>query len=323
MSNLVSNPSNPTEICSRETGKHTTVKELGPEAAVGESPFFISIVIVNFNGAGLLERCLASVMVSSFRDFEVVLVDNASTDGSVVLVREKFPQVRVVESETNVGFAAGNNLGIGAARGNLIATLNTDTRVEADYLARLVAPMVDAKVGACAPLMLEMERPNVVDAAGIRVDVFGFAWNVGVGDERRKTEDERTVEVYGACAGAALYRRAMLDQVGSFDDRYFGFYEDADLAWRAHDAGWKTMFVAAARVYHQHGASFGRMSPRKTFLLARNRWWTVLKNYERGRLLLLLPFILVLDFASLMQAAARGHFGEAWRGRMEGWRGKG
>ncbi len=288
-------------------------------AAEDASPFFISVVIVNYNGASFLERCLISLGAQTYTAFEIVFVDNASTDNSVALVARNFPHVRMVLSKTNVGFAAGNNLGIRAAQGNLIATLNTDTEVEKNYLEDLCAPMREPQVGACAPLMLEMERRDVVDAAGILVDAFGYAWNVGVGQTADNFAAMR--EIYGACAGAALYRKKMLDEIGLFDDDYFGFYEDADLAWRAHNAGWKTIFVPTARVYHTHGASFGRISPRKTYLLARNRWWTTFKNFPAPQSFFALPILFLLDGISLLQAATRGHFREAWQGRVDAWRG--
>lgn len=283
------------------------------------SPFFISVIIVNYNGAHFLEKCLSALAAQTYSQREIILVDNASTDESCAFVKKNFPDIKIAQSETNVGFAAGNNLGLRKARGELIATLNTDTRVEPDYLEKLCAPMAEARVGACAPLMVEMERPDVVDAAGIRVDRFGFAWNIGAGKEANKFNSGR--EVYGACAGAALYRRAMLDQIGFFEDAYFGFYEDADLAWRARRVGWKTMFVPDARVYHTHGASFGKISPRKTYLLARNRWWTTFKNFPTPQFFFALPLLILLDALSLLQAATRGHFRQAWRGRVDAWRG--
>lgn len=283
-------------------------------------PVVISVVIVNYNGARFLQVCLAALAAQTYAPFEIVLVDNASTDDSRAFVAEHFPRVTLIHSETNVGFAAGNNLGLRHARGALIATLNADTRVEPDYLEKLAAPFAETRIGACAPLMLEMARPDIVDAAGIRVDRFGFAWNIGAGQAAHLFDAAR--EVYGACAGAALYRRAMLDQIGFFDDAYFGFYEDADLAWRARRAGWETIFVPDARVYHTHGASFGKINPRKTYLLARNRWWTTFKNYPRPRFYFALPMILVLDLVSLAQAATRGHLREAWQGRVDAWRGR-
>lgn len=287
-------------------------------AAEHAPPFFVSILIVNYNGAQWLASCLASLLAQTYRSFEVIVVDNDSTDDSCAMIERQFPTIRLIRSETNVGFAEGNNVGLAAARGDMIATLNTDTRAEPDYMEKLIAPMQDARVGACAPLMLEMERPEIVDAAGIRMDAFGFAWNIGAGEAA--DHFSVTAEVFGACAGAALYRRAMLDAIGFFDGDYFGFYEDADLAWRARNAGWETVCVPAARVYHQHGASFGKIAPRKTFLIARNRWWTMFKNYSATRFALMLPLLAVADLFSLLAAAARGHFRQAWQGRVHAWR---
>lgn len=292
------------------------------ETMLEPSSCFISVVIVNYNGAPWLERCLASLLAQTFQSFEIIFVDNASTDASCALVQQHFPQVKLIRSETNVGFAAGNNLGIRAARGAWIATLNTDTSVANDYLEKLSEPVRatgdTARIGACAPLMLQMERPDLVDAAGLYVDAFGFAWNIGAGLGANEFSAAR--EVYGACAGAALYRRAMLDEIGLFDDDFFGFYEDADLAQSAHRAGWKTILVPAARVFHTHGASFGKIAPRKTYLLARNRWWSMFKNFPMPQFVLVLPLLLVADFVSLLQAVRRGHGFQAWQGRADAWR---
>lgn len=282
------------------------------------APFSVSVILVNYNGARLLSQCLTPLSAQTYLPLEIILVDNASTDDSCVFIEKNFPSVKLVRAEVNAGFAAGNNLGLQHARGELVATLNTDTRVEADYLEKLSAPFKDRQVGAAAPLILEMERPDIVDAAGIRVDRFGFAWNIGAG--KPANEFAAGHPVFGACAGAALYRRAMLEQIGFFDDAYFGFYEDADLAWRAQGSGWKTMFVPQARVYHMHGASFGRISPCKTYLLARNRWWTTFKNYPAPQFYFAMPIILAFDAISLVQSAARGHLGAAWRGRADAWR---
>ncbi len=146
---------------------------------------------------------------------EIIVVDNASTDDSVEWLAAHFPDVRVICVPSNIGFAAGNDLGIDQARGEFIATLNTDTEVEPDYLERLAAPMRAPRVGACAALMLDFAQRDRIDSAGICLDYAGFAWNLQAG-ERLENLDEPH-EVWGACAGAALYRRAMLDEIGLFD----------------------------------------------------------------------------------------------------------
>lgn len=284
------------------------------KAAAPDPPFFISVVIVNYNGVSLLERCLTSLACQSYPRFETIVVDNASTDGSADWIAAHFPQVRLLRSSSNLGFAAGNNLGIHEAQGELIATLNTDTEVDPAYLEKLSAPMVDGQIGMCAPLMLEMNRREIVDAAGLTVDSLGFAWNVGAGEEARSFTFQRPV--FGACGGAALYRRAMLEALGGFDEDYFAFYEDADLAWRAQRSGWKGVFVPEARVYHLHGGSFGKSSPQKSFLLARNRWWTLIKNYPLFAFALYLPAILSADTLALVRATLHQRSLAPLRGRL-------
>jgi GT2 family glycosyltransferase len=289
------------------------------EDKAGErSPCFISVVIVNYNGGPWLAQCLEALARQTFRAFEIIVVDNASTDGSAEEVARLYPAVKVVWADRNTGFAEGNNIGIRAARGEWVATLNSDTEVEPNYLEKLAELTREARTGMCAPLMLEMERRDVVDAAGIEVDVLGFAWNRGAGELYSRYGSGGPV--FGACAGAALYRRAMLDQIGLFDRDYFAFYEDADLAWRARNAGWQAVFVPAARVFHVHGASFGKMSPQKQYWLDRNRWWTLVKNYPMPRLLVMLPLIALADAAALARALARDRSRPALMGRIDAWR---
>jgi GT2 family glycosyltransferase len=283
------------------------------------APTLISVVIVNYNGRHYLEGCLKALAAQTYPTCEVIVVDNASTDDSGDWVAAHFPDVRVVRAPRNLGFAAGNNLGIRAARGEFIGTLNNDTEVEPDYLEQLSAPMREARVGMCASLMLEFRRRDRIDSAGIRVDRAGFAWNWQAGKPAGRAMAER--RVWGACAGAALYRRAMLDEIGLFDEDYFGFYEDVDLAWRARLAGWECILVPAARVYHVHGGSFRQGSPQKLYLLARNRWWTVLKDYPMPALALNLPLILAADLSALFGGLARYHSLAPLRGRVDALRG--
>jgi GT2 family glycosyltransferase len=279
----------------------------------------ISVVVVNYNGRGYLEGCLRTLAEEGYPAYEVIVVDNASTDGSADWVAAHFPNVRVLRAPNNLGFAAGNNLGIRAARGEFIATLNNDTEVEPDYLERLSAPLREERVGMCASLMLEFRRRDRIDSAGIRIDRVGFAWNLQAGEGADRAGRERTV--WGACAGAALYRRSMLDEIGLFDEDYFGFYEDADLAWRAQLAGWRCALVPAARVYHVHGGSFRQGSEQKLYLLARNRWRTVLKDYPMPALALNLPLILAADLLSLMSALLSYRSLAPLRGRLDALRG--
>jgi GT2 family glycosyltransferase len=229
----------------------------------------------------------------------VVLVDNGSTDGSVEWVEAHFSQVRLIRNAHNVGFAAANNQAIRATETEFIATLNNDTRVAPGWLAALVETAGSGPaVGMVASKMLFADQPDTINSAGIALDPLGIAWDRlgGAPDD----SDEKASQVFGPCAGAALYRRAMLHQIGLFDEDFFAYLEDVDLAWRARWAGWRCLYAPAARVYHVHSATGGEGSPFKNRLLGRNKVWLVVKNYgPTGRLLAYLPLIALYDLAAV------------------------
>ncbi len=258
----------------------------------------VSIIIVNWNGQRYLAPCLESVLAQTYPDLEVVLVDNGSSDGSVELARARFPGVRLIENERNLGFATGNNQAIRATRSEFVATLNNDTRVEPGWLAALVTALEsDPGVGMGASKMLFADQPGVINSAGIGLDRVGIAWD-RLGGHPDDPADLAPQPVFGACAGAALYRRGMLDQVGLFDEDFFMYLEDVDLAWRARLAGWRALYVPQARVYHHHSATAQEGSPFKRRLLGRNKLWLVAKNYPSPHLWLYLPLILLYDLAA-------------------------
>ena len=281
----------------------------------------VSVIVLNWNGKHHLERCLSSVLKQTYPNFEVVLVDNASIDGSVEFVREGFPEVRIIRNEENLGFAAGNNVAIRATRGNYIATLNNDTRVDPHWLEELVsAAEADPKVGMCSSKMLFLHRPDIINSTGISLDKAGIAWDRR-GGERDKGEESRPIEVFGPCAGAALYRRAMLEGVGLFDEDFFAYFEDVDLAWRARLAGWRCLYVPTAKVYHLYSATGVEGSPFKNYLMGRNKVWMILKNYPTPELFLYLPIIVFYDLISIPYSLLiRGDISPI-RGRAVGLRG--
>lgn len=299
----------------------------------------VAVVIVNFNGERYLERCLTSVLAQTYPSFEVVLVDNGSTDGSVALVREQFPSVRVIAAGENLGFAKANNVGIRATDSPLVATLNNDTWVEPDWLEQLVRVMESdpqacaersRRIGTCASKMLFAHQPDIINSAGVCVDPVGIAWD-RLGGVPETADVEEPMDVFAACAGAALYRRTMLDDVGLFDEDYFIYLEDVDLSWRSQLMGWRTVYVPQARVYHVHSGTTQEASPFKNYHLARNKVWTVIKNYPSPHFWLYLPLILLYDVGTILYtllvrgdtSALRGRLAafrrlpEAWRKRRE------
>lgn len=259
----------------------------------------VAIIIPNWNGKRHLETCLPAVFAQTFPHFEVVLVDNASTDGSVELVKGRFPQVNLIVNESNLGFAAANNIAIRATSAPYVATLNNDTQVEAGWLSELMRVIAsDPGLGMAASKILYMKPPHLIDSSGIGVSRAGLAWNRCNGTQDDPLEVE-PYEVFGPSAAAALYRRAMLDEVGLFDEAYFAYYEDTDLAWRARLMGWRCLYVPTARVYHAHSATSRYGSRFKRYLLSRNELWTILKNYPSPDLWLRLPEILFFDLFSM------------------------
>lgn len=266
----------------------------------------VSVVVVNWNGRRYLEECLAALLVQTYSPFEIVLVDNGSTDDSVPFVRERFPQVRLVLLERNTGFAAGHNRGIAASRGVYVATLNNDAIPEPGWLGALVAAAErDPQVGMVASKMLFYDRPTVVNSAGICVDRAGIAWDRHGGwpDD----PNEPSVEVFGPCAGAALYRRGLLDEVGLFDESFFCYLEDVDLAWRARLAGWRCWYAPDARVLHHHSGTAGDASAFKRYHLGRNKVWLIAKNYPMPELLTHLPLIVAYDLLAVVGMLLTGH----------------
>jgi len=266
---------------------------------------YVSVIVVNWNGKEYLGPCLSSLLTQTYPSYEVILVDNGSTDGSIAYVQERFPQVKVIANGTNIGFAGGNNVAIKVTSGEYVATVNNDTVAHPRWLDELMrGAQSEPSVGMVASKILFHHRRDVIDSAGIAVDKAGIGWNLRHG-ERDNGQSEEPAEVFGACAAAALYRRAMLNEVGLFDEDFFAYYEDVDLAWRARLRGWRCLYNPRAIVYHVHSATGGE-GPSKNRLLGRNKVWTIVKNYPSPHVLLFLPLILLYDWAAIWYTLSRG-----------------
>lgn len=276
----------------------------------------VSIIIVNWNGRSWLEKCLPTVAQQTWTDYEVIIVDNGSQDDSVAWLKTNWPEVRVIPLKLNLGFAAANNVGIRAAHGEFIVTLNNDTLVDLNWLGAMVTAVSAPDVGMVAAKITIWNQPERLDSTGIEIDKLGMAWNRGYG---QAVETEFSTEVLGPSAAAALYRRAMLDEIGLFDENYFAYYEDVDLAWRAQRAGWRCVFAHDAHVRHWHSATGEKTPKLKTFLIGRNKVWSFLKNYPRSKILMILPVFLIYDsLAAVVQTIYLRHPAPI-NGRLQGW----
>lgn len=273
------------------------------------------VVVLNWNGRRWLEGCLGALRRQEGCAFEVVVVDNASTDGSVAFVRERFPECRVVALDANVGFAAGNNAGARGATGPYLAFLNNDTEVEAGWLAALAGAVErDAGIGLASSQVVFMDPPGIIDSAG---DGYlrcggGFKHRHGQRAEDRSGD----ADVFGACGAAFLIRRDLFERLGGFDEDYFMVYEDVDLSYRARLLGSRCVFASRALVRHAGSASLGRVSDRAVFYGQRNLEWTWIKNSPRAILWRSWPSHLAYDLAGLAAYTRAGQLGPWLRGKL-------
>lgn len=265
----------------------------------------VTVVIPNWNGRRFLETCLNSLRRQTFRDFEVVLADNGSVDGSVELVSRAFPEVRVLPLGKNGGFGAAANAGIAASDSGLVAVLNNDTEAAPGWLGAL-ARAADAHPGAgfFASKLVDFRDRRVLDGAGDVLRRNGLPHRLGHGELDRGRYDEPAY-VFGACAAAAMYRRRMLDDVGLFDEDFFAYCEDADLSFRAQLAGYRCLYVPGAVVYHLGGATTGgKRSAEATRLGTRNSVSMLVKNVPARLALRMAPFVVAGQITRLFLVAA-------------------
>ncbi len=239
----------------------------------------VSVIIVNWNGRELLRPCLVSLAEQSYADFEVIVVDNGSTDGSVTMLHEEFPDVNVIELATNTGFCHANNVGIKVARGAYVALLNNDTKVDPGWLFALTSALADKPCYSFASSrMISMKNPGKIDRVADSFTSAGFMFGLGSGEDE-KGSYEAPFEIFGVCGGAAFFRREVFHTVGLFDERFFAYLEDLDLNWRMAHAGLKGIYIPAAVVFHLGGGtSQGMHNPRVIRRTIRNLWFTMVKN---------------------------------------------
>lgn len=275
-----------------------------------------SVIVLNWNGRHHLGTCLASLRRQTFTDFEVIVVDNGSTDGSPEYVRSEFPWARVIALERNLKFCAGNNAGIRTSLGEYVVLLNNDTEVEADWLAQLVAAAEAAPdVGSYASQMLMFEDREVLDAAGNEYAGSGAAAKRG--HLAKAVEFDQQARIFGACGGAALYRRAMLDDIGLLDEGFAMIFEDVDLSFRAQLAGYPCLYVPTAKVYHKVNASIGSYSHDYVYYGQRNIEFVYFKNMPTRLLIRHLPGHLLYNGLALIFFASRRRLGIFLRAKID------
>ncbi|MBZ0282196.1 MAG: glycosyltransferase family 2 protein [Anaerolineae bacterium] len=236
-----------------------------------------SIIIPNWNGAKFLPTCLDALAKQTYPTIEVIVVDNASQDGSQALIQKQYPTVKLIELPENRGFTGACNAGLEAAQGEFVTLLNNDTEVDAGWAAAVVdAFQQHTEIGIVASKMLLFEKRDHIHTAGDYFTVDGRAGNRGVWQQDAGQFDKEEY-VFSACGGSSAYRRSMLDKIGLLDDDFFFSLEDIDLAWRAQLTGWRCLYTPKAIVYHHLSATGGGVTA--SYYDGRNLIFTLVKNY--------------------------------------------
>ena len=267
----------------------------------------VSVCIVTYNSAQDIEDCLHAVQRQSFPLASIVVVDNASTDGTREVLARCGDGIRLILNERNNGFAGGQNQAIAAsAPSDYVLVLNPDVSLDPDYIAEIVAIMErDPRIGSAAGMLVRADRPDTMDSAGLVLRQDRNAADLAAGEPTADWTSPR--EIFGVSGAAAVYRRAMIEDVSDggqfFDEDFFAYKEDVDVAWRARHLGWTAVYVPSARAVHRRGWKPGGRRAVPIFVRRhsyQNRFFTVIKNEPAGpHLFLLLPRLLLIEAAKL------------------------
>ncbi len=268
-----------------------------------------SVVIPNYNGEKYIETCLDSLLAMQFRDYELIIIDNASTDGSLEMIRGRKEPMVLIENTKNLGFAAAVNQGIRKAQGEYVALLNNDVEVDDNWLGNLCKAMSRRKnTFAVSSKMLRYYERDIIDDAGDGYNIFGWAFKIGDGLPKDRYDNFR--EVFSACGGAAIYNRRMLNHIGLFDESFFAYMEDVDISFRARLKGYRIFYDPKSIVFHIGSATSGsKYNEFKIRLASRNNVFVIWKNMPLPLLIINLPFIIIGELIKIAFFVRSGYSG--------------
>ena len=271
----------------------------------------VTVIIPNYNGRSYLEICLAALERQTFSDKKIIVVDNGSADGSAEWVRRQYPQAEVLALEKNYGFCGAVNRGVQAADSPYVLLLNNDTEPEPEFVEQLVAGIrSQGDVFSCQAKLLDYWDRERIDDAGDYYCALGWAFARGKGQPKARCR--RQDEIFAACGGAAIYRRAVFQELGGLDERHFAYLEDIDLGYRARIQGYRNLFVPRAQVYHVGSATTGsRYNGWKVRIAARNSLYLAYKNMPLAQLILNGP-LLLLGIILKILFFGKKHLGKAY-----------
>lgn len=253
----------------------------------------VTVVIPNYNGIKYIHDCMESLRLQSRKDFEILVVDNGSKDGSLEILQDEYPEARVIALEENTGFCHAVNLGIWESNTPYVILLNNDTIADADFVKALVEAIEEKEdIFSVSAMMLSMQNQDIIDGAGDNYCLLGWAYARGKGCIASKYA--KKTEIFSACGGAAIYRKAVMEEIGAFDERHFAYLEDVDIGYRARIYGYRNVYEPMARVIHAGSATSGsRYNEFKTKLASVNSGYVIAKNMPLLLIVINAPFLLM------------------------------
>jgi len=246
---------------------------------MSENPL-VSVIVLNYNAGELLLNCIESIKKSAYKNLEIIVVDNISTDKSQKICKEKYPDIKLIQNDENFGYCEGNNIGIRKAKGDFIMILNPDTIVEPNCIRELIFAHEKLGEGLYQPKILSLNEKQVLQSTGNMLHVFGFGF---AKDKGRKDEGvDEEIKKIGYASGTCLFTsRNVLEKVGLLDSFLFLYHDDLDLGWRASQIGINSYYVPKSKIYHVESYSL-KWSAKKFYWLERNRKYCLLTHYSKN-----------------------------------------
>ena len=281
---------------------------------MSENPL-VSVIVLNYNAGELLLNCIESIKKSAYKNLEIIVVDNISTDKSQKICNEKYPDIKLIQNDENFGYCEGNNIGIREAKGDYIIILNPDTIVESNWIEELISAYNKFGEGLYQPKHLSLNEKTVYMSAGNMLNIFGFGY---AREKGNKDENQfNKIEEIGYASGTCLFTSsAVLKKVGLFDPFIFLYHDDLDLGWRASQLGIKSYYVPTSIIYHAESYSL-KWNAEKFYWLERNRKYCILTHYSKQTYSKIFPKLLAVDFFVWIFYLTKGFLGSKIRAELD------
>jgi hypothetical protein len=281
---------------------------------MSENPL-VSVIVLNYNAGKLLLNCIESIKKSAYKNLEIIVVDNISTDKSQKICKEKYPDIKLIQNDENFGYCEGNNIGIREAEGDYIIILNPDTIVESNWIEELISAYNKFGEGLYQPKHLSLNEKTVYMSAGNMLNIFGFGY---AREKGNKDENQfNKIEEISYASGTCLFTSSnVLKKVGLFDPFIFLYHDDLDLGWRASQLGIKSYYVPTSIIYHAESYSL-KWNAEKFYWLERNRKYCILTHYSKQTYSKIFPKLLVVDFFVWIFYLTKGFLGSKIRAELD------